>query len=147
MKKIMLFALCLLALAACRKEKKDHDEEPVKLPLELLTAGKWILLGYGFDDNNNQRIDAGEDVIQPCQRDNTYEYNRDSTGFIRDNAISCNTGRPVSDFRWQFDQGFSRLIVGEQRINILKLTRDSMVLRHLLPGLEDSFRLITMYHR
>ncbi|WP_276479903.1 hypothetical protein [Paraflavitalea pollutisoli] len=43
MKKILLYAICLLAFAACRKEKKDHTEELLKLPLELLTAQAWIL--------------------------------------------------------------------------------------------------------
>lgn len=143
MKNISLCAIMLLALNSCKKEKDERVKE--KTAVELLTQKKWILIRYGFDDNNNQQVDEHEDMIQDCQNDNTYEFFRDSTGLVKENEKVCGTGNPVSAFTWQFANGNKELVLSWNSASVVTLNETSLVLRHKIPGLQDSARFTVVY--
>lgn len=68
-----LLVLCLLV--SC------HEEEIMKInpPLALITFGKWTLFVHGVDVDNSNTLDSCEDLIDDCQRDNTYSFFIDGT--------------------------------------------------------------------
>ena len=143
MKNISLCAIMLLALNSCKKEKDERVKE--KTAVELLTQKKWILIRYGFDDNDNQQVDEHEDMIQDCQDDNSYEFFRDSTGLVKENEKVCGTGDPVSDFNWHFANGNKELVLSWDTARVLALNETSLVLRFQIPGLQDSARFTIVY--
>lgn len=145
MKNISLCAIVCLLLNACKKEKDHPEPEKKKTFVELLTQQKWILAGYGFDDNNNKRIDDTENMIQDCQRDNSYEFFGDSTGVVKENEKVCDAGAPVTNFTWSLATGSKELILSFNPATIEHLDEVSLVLKHHIPGLNDSARFTTVY--
>lgn len=145
MKNISLCAIMLLALNSCRKEKEGREPAKEKTAVELLTQKKWILISYGFDDNNNQQVDEHENMIHDCQDDNSYEFFRDSTGLVKENDKVCGTGNPVSAFTWHFANGNKELVLTWNTASVLALNETSLVMRHQIPGLRDSARFTAVY--
>jgi hypothetical protein len=145
MKNGSLCAIMLLALNACKKEKNGREPVKEKTAVELLTQKKWILIRYGFDDNNNQQVDADENIIHDCQDDNSYEFFRDSSGLVKENEKVCGMGNPVSAFTWHFARENKDLVLSWDTASILALNDTSLVLRYKIPGLQDSARFTTVY--
>jgi hypothetical protein len=145
MKNTSLCAIVCLLLSSCRKEKDGREPEEKKPLVELLTQQKWILAGYGFDDNNNKRIDDTENMIEDCQNDNSYEFFRDSTGVVKENEKVCGAGAPVTNFTWGLGNGNKELFLSFIPATIEQLDEVSLVLRHRIPGLNDSARFTTVF--
>ena len=68
----------------------------------LLTQKPWILVSLGFDNNNDGRIDASEEAIEACQKDNITHFYVDGTGLFDDKDLSCATGIGQYPFTWAF---------------------------------------------
>jgi hypothetical protein len=128
--KIALIGLFLL-MTACKKEAENIEDE--KTPAQLLTQREWVLAAHGFDDNNNSAIDDWENIIEECQKDNTYVFNISGTGSAFDNSLSC--GDPVNhNFVWQLLSNGSRIEIGHQPYVVLKLNEQELVLSPEIPG-------------
>ncbi|HEX7844527.1 MAG TPA: lipocalin family protein [Chitinophagaceae bacterium] len=138
MKKTFLLPLLLLVLGAC---EKNEIGLPVNKPAtELLTQKKWILTGHGFDDNGNNMLDASENIIEDCQKDNSYQFNKNGTGESRDNAMSC--GNPVNtDFDWRLLSDIE-LEIEFEKLHILELTEQELVLNPQAAGLVGKYLLV-----
>jgi hypothetical protein len=137
MKKIFLITAIAVAGTACDKE----DIVPDKTAAELLTQKEWILTGHGFDSNSNNILDAGENVIENCQMDNSYLFRTDGTGSAFDNAVTC--GAPVnSNFEWQLLNNNTELEIEFEKLSIIKINEQQLVLNPILPGLSVKYLLV-----
>lgn len=140
----LVICLLLMAILACRKENKQPAIEKPSTKVRLMTQKPWLLTGYGFDDNDNKQLEDPENMIQDCMRDNTYEFFADSTGLVKENLQLCNSGTPVTAFRWEF-RGEQALLVSGNAASIIKLDENHLVLRYFVQGLNDSARFIAVY--
>ncbi|HKZ67167.1 MAG TPA: hypothetical protein VJ111_12450 [Chitinophagaceae bacterium] len=68
---------------------------------ELLTQKSWTLLSYGYDHNANGLIDASEESIRDCEKDNRYSFAIDGNGLFEDNSLSCGNGIAEMPFTWR----------------------------------------------
>ena len=88
--KTAMFRIILITIIgisiSCRKEETDKNLSVV----ELLTQKPWVLTSYGTDENGNGLIDAAEESIEDCQKDNTWFYYADGTGFFDELDIAIN---------------------------------------------------------
>jgi hypothetical protein len=126
-----------ILLLSCKKEKTIlPDKKPAA---ELLSQKEWILTGYGFDNNNNDKLDAGENLIQDCQKDNSYRFNVAGIGTSLDNVIRCG-GPAESQFSWRLLRNDTQVEIQSELINILLLDENELVLN---PGLMS--KLIMVY--
>ena len=131
----IVFIALILATVACKKQKTTMDEE--NSTTQLLTKKVWILHAIGFDGNHNGILDVGENVIQDCQKDNSYQFNISGTGTIKENAIVCNP--PGNNtFNWTLVDD-SVLTIGFQEMSILNLSEAEMLLQPEIPGLAVNF--------
>lgn len=116
-----------LVLAAC---DKDNDEP--KSPTMLLTQKTWILKSVGADDNNNNFIDADEEMIRECDADNRYSFYVNGSGLFEEADLDCGTGIDELPFTWKFKDGSSHIEYNDNTFKILRLTENEMVLNHFL---------------
>ncbi|HEY6503504.1 MAG TPA: hypothetical protein VIZ28_05960 [Chitinophagaceae bacterium] len=115
----------LVLLAGCQKDKEGMDEE--KTAAQLLTQKEWVLAATGFDHNMNGVLDPDENIIEDCQKDNSYVFHISGTGSSLDNTISCG-GPAIADFNWQLLNNDSDLEIEFERIHILRLNENEMML-------------------
>lgn len=137
MKRLCVLAILCLA-AACKKEKNDHKEP--ESATDLLTKKEWIMSGHGFDDNNNDTLDSWENIIQDCQKDNSYVFKKDGTGAYADNALVCGTN-DNNDFDWKLVND-EELEIDFERLFILGLKENVLVLNPDIPGLAVKYLLV-----
>jgi hypothetical protein len=122
----------MLAMITGCKKYNDNKAGDKKSPTELLTQKIWKITSAGFDDNNNGVLDPTENTIESCQQDNTYIFNPSGTGAVFDNAITC--GNPVnSNFSWKFLNNEKEMELELQRLFILRLNENEMILNPDLP--------------
>ncbi|HET6994060.1 MAG TPA: hypothetical protein VFI06_03710 [Chitinophagaceae bacterium] len=126
---LVFLAGAFVLLLSCKKEKINSPRE--KSFAELLTQKEWILAGYGFDDNGNGKLDAAENLIQDCEKDNSYRFNAPDIGTTRDNALSCG-GPGETQFSWQLLNNNTQLEIESNPFSILLLNENSMELNHPL---------------
>ena len=110
-------------------------EKPVS---ELLSQKEWILTGFGFDDNSNGKLDAEENLIQDCQKDNCYRFHASGIGTSLDNAIRC-SGPAESQFSWRLLNNDTQIEIQSEIVNILLLDKNNMVLNR---GLTPRFTMV-----
>jgi hypothetical protein len=68
---------------------------------ELLTQKSWTPVSYGYDHNANGLIDASEESIGDCEKDNRYSFAIDGNGLFEDNSLSCGNGIAEMPFTWR----------------------------------------------
>jgi hypothetical protein len=124
-----IIAGAFVLFLSCKKEKLILPGD--KRVAELLSQKEWILTGFGFDDNSNGKLDAGENLIQDCQRDNSYHFNISGIGMTHDNAIRCD-GPAESQFNWRLLNNDTQIEIQTEPINILLLDKNNMVLNPAL---------------
>ena len=138
MKTYFLAVVLFLMLTACKREK---NTEAAPSPVSLLTQKQWILSGQGFDSDKNGRLDEFENMIQDCQKDNTYIFHPQGTGNYFDNSNTCNTDMN-GDFNWRFTDNYSILEIDFEKLDVRKLTGTEMILQPQIPALTEPFLLI-----
>lgn len=142
MKKILAYAFLVCLVASCKKDKQEGTSLPS--PADLLTRETWILTGHGFDDNNNHILDPGENVIQDCQKDNTYIFNSNGRGIYADNALVCGQNMN-NDFSWELKNENKELEIDFEPLFVLRLNEEELVLNPVIPGLAVNY-LLTYKH-
>lgn len=133
--------LMLTVTVACKKNNHTPDKKTLE---QLLTSGQWLLTGYGYDNNNNKKLDADETLILPCQADNTIEYLKNGTGVALENQQVC-MADPVSEFEWKFIDNEKAIEISAQRLDIEKLTENELHFVVHLPGVNPAFH--TQYRK
>lgn len=109
-------------ITSCRKELRMI----VPSRTELLTGHSWKLASYGYDNNDSGVIDAAEENISDCEKNNIYQFYIDGSALL--NTL-CTGIAPESHFRWRFKDNdkqieFSNSTTG----NIAALTTEQMFL-------------------
>lgn len=131
--RIALFALFLpLFWVAC---SKSSSSDTGSSRTALLTTGAWKYDTAGIDLDRNGTIDIGDTTITACYKDNTYQFNKDSTGVVNNGTVKCSSSEAQTvAFTWGFtninqtaikSNADSNLAAG---INISSLTADKFVL-------------------
>jgi hypothetical protein len=124
--KEMYIRFTLLGIFAAGIDKEEMQS--VKTSNELLTQKTWKLASHGYDLNNNKNIDADEENIQACEKDNTYSFYASGTGLFEDNTLSCGNGISEHVFRWRFVDQEKALDFVFGALNILKLDENVLIL-------------------
>jgi hypothetical protein len=106
MKKFLWIVTALITLAAawaaCSKNSSNSNSNS---RVSLMTQAIWKYDTSGIDLNKDGTIDIA-DTLQACFKDNTYQFNKDSTGILNEGAIKCNSTDPqTSAFSWTISSG------------------------------------------
>lgn len=127
----------LSALLSCNKDEKTIS----KSKEELLTQKEWTLASVGFDDNKNGLVDANEELIKECERDNSLRFNLDGTASFVDNGLQCG-GPQNGTFNWVLTNNKSELLVDGNRARILQLDDRELRYTPVLEELTASFIIV-----
>ena len=121
---ILIAIWCITGtLSGCKKDKHDN-----KTTMDLLTQTKWIFTAIGLDMNGNKIIDASENVMPDCVKDNSFLFRKDETGMHEENAIVCPGGQGTTSFTWLLTENETRIDFGTASFEIMKLTETDLVL-------------------
>ena len=92
----MILALSI-AWASCGKSNSNNSNYNVT----LLTKSIWKFDTAGIDLDKNGTIDQEDNSLEPCFKDNTYVFNKDSTVDMDEGATKCNAADPqTSSYGW-----------------------------------------------
>ncbi len=116
---------------------------PVKVE-ELLTQKEWVLTSIGFDENKDGLIDATEEQITDCQKDNTIKFNTDGTGFSKDRGLPCNVASEA-DFNWILATDNMTLVINGNKILSLKIDKNEFMYTPEVQGIVGAY-IITYRH-
>ena len=126
MKMFLNFILTAI-LAVTFSCKKDTD---TKSATQLLTQKTWILVSYGYDHNANGMIDAAEESIRDCDKDNNYTFNTDGTGIVEDNALICGSGFSEMPFTWRLTNNETNIDFLTGIVTILRLREEQLIISY-----------------
>jgi len=85
-------------MAACHKDTSSSSNSN---SVTLITQAPWKYDTAGIDLNKDGIIDVGDTTITACFKDNTYTFNKDSTGVMNEGATKCNVSDPQTvNFTW-----------------------------------------------
>jgi len=103
MQKLLWTALCLLLMtfsiiwASCSKSNSNSNSANVT----LLTKSVWKFDTAGIDLDKDGNIDQEDPSLEACFKDNTYQFNKDSTVVMDEGATKCDSGDPqTSSYSW-----------------------------------------------
>lgn len=134
-----VFALLSIGciLYACKKDdNKSSDDTNAKV--QLITSATWkydtVALDTDHDGKPDQAIPSFVGAVQPCDKDNTITFKKDSTGVLDGGATKCNSTDPqTTAFHWWFkDNGatiyspdplFGSTFTGSFKVGDLSTTR------------------------
>lgn len=104
-----LFILTAVIFVSCKKteDEKPQVNNPPASDIEMnrICAAPWK--AYQVDVNNMNIWDL---LIEPCQKDDTYKFNRDSSLIHYENANVCSGMPDSSSSEWTFYEGRKKLI-------------------------------------
>ena len=139
MKKNGAIIPCLIALAsltiwsACKKNSSSSTDTSSRTT--LITTGSWKIDSAGADLNKDGIIDVVDTTLLSCEKDNTYTFNKDSTGLADEGPTKCNSTDPQSTpFTWSFSGTGQSVIKSDANallvngIGIYSMTSTKMVL-------------------
>jgi hypothetical protein len=118
----ILAALPLFPLGSCNKS----DSTTPKTRTQLLTQAPWIQTSYGLDENRDGVIDATEDEIQSCEKDDIITFSTNGSGSFGPGALTCYQGETITPFTWQFANNETEIDVLGIPLKILGLTETSL---------------------
>jgi len=104
-----LWIPCLTALAlsiAWASCSKNNSNSNYNAQVTLLTKSTWKFDTAGVDLDKNGVIDQEDNSLEPCFKDNTYVFNKDSTVVMDEGATKCDAGDPqTSSYSWTITNG------------------------------------------
>jgi hypothetical protein len=125
----------LMVFNSCSKSSSSSST-PTRT--QLLSKAAWKLDTSGIDLDKDGGIDAvpGFTVTIPaCQKDNTYLFNKDSTGVLDEGPTKCNASDPQSTvFTWYLSNnqtvlnGTINASFGSGSLGVFSMTDTKMVL-------------------
>lgn len=116
-------ALLFIVFAAFSCSKKTAP----KTNLEYLTQAIWKFDDAGIDADENGAIDMTDPDIDPCDEDNTLDFNTDGTGTADEGATKCNDADPQSrPFDWTFESNQTQLQYDGKIFKILTLNDNQL---------------------
>jgi hypothetical protein len=127
----------LIIWTACHKSNSssNNNTNDPSARTVLLTKASWKFDTSGADFNKDGIIDAGDNTLEPCFKDNTYQFNTDSTGTADNGALKCNVSDPQTfPFTWSFSNKGDSVISSNadpilaNGINIFSMTDTKIVL-------------------
>lgn len=140
MHRLMCALLVATVMVSCEKNTHTPDKKTLE---QLLTNGKWTLVGYGYDDNKSGTIEADENLIIDCQKDNTMEYHKNGSGTSLENQLVCQAD-PVVEFTWKFIDNEKAIEIAAQRLDIHTLTEEELhfviEIPYITPALHTLYR-------
>jgi hypothetical protein len=93
----------------------------VKSPTELLSQKSWTLSRMGYDENENNMLDPGENILTSCERDNLYLFSPCGIGAYFDSGLVCGNGLTETVFSWKWIREGRMLRIGEQVVDVTRL--------------------------
>ena len=126
---VLLTSVCVTS-PCCKKYNGQYNQKEINLydTGQLLTAAPWKLLSFGYDNNDDDRIDAAEENITPCQKSNIYRFNANGSGSIVKDKIICGNEAEPSVFSWSFTNNKTIIDFFYGKLFIAAISNDSMVL-------------------
>jgi len=125
-------AFLLVCWTACSKSSSSSDNSN---RVTLVTKAAWKYDTAGIDLDRNGTIEIGDTTLQACYKDNTYLFNKDSTGVADEGATKCSSTDPqTTAFTWSFSGTNQSKITSTadpllaQGVNIYSLTDTKFVL-------------------
>lgn len=104
-----IFIFSVIIFAACKKtedEKPQVNNTPTSdIEMNRICANPWK--AYQVDVNNMNIWDL---LIEACQKDDTYKFNRDSSLIHYENTDVCSGMPDSSSSQWTFYEGRKKLI-------------------------------------
>jgi len=104
-----LWIPCLTALAlsiAWASCSKNNSNSNYNAQVTLLTKSTWKFDTAGVDLDKNGVIDQEDNSLEPCFKDNTYVFNKDSTVVMDEGATKCDVSDPqTSSYSWTLTNG------------------------------------------
>lgn len=138
---ILRFVLLILLAVSLSCKKKDVE----KSTTQLLTQKTWILVSYGYDHNANGVIDAAEETIRDCDKDNSYTFSTDGTGVVEDNTLICGNGISEMPFTWKFINNETKIDFLTGIVTVLRLNDDQLVISDTISSGIQSPRYIETF--
>jgi len=132
--------ILMITFLGCKKEKEQKVELPVAI--RLLTEKPWKLLSYGYDSNKDGLINAEEETIRDCEKDNISVFNTDGTGIVHENGITCDGDDQSNQFKWSLTNNDTVLDFIYGTAFIAKLSDDSLIITN---SNSDLVKLIVIY--
>ena len=138
----LLYLIVIVVISSCGKD--NRNEHLPANATEILTAGPWKLISYGYDSNNNELVDIDEDATRDCDKDNIYSFNTDGSGVMTENERICSGGEPSSQFNWLLRNNDTEIDFYFGKAFIVKLTMDILIISN---SDSDPVKLLLIYAR
>jgi|GEM_PF-4734669 len=107
-----MIGVCTLAYSCTKNtdsdEAKQTTENQLQAKLTLLTNHTWSLKGQGSDNNNNNIVDASENVLSNCSNFSTWIFS--SNGTIQESARTCPWNRSATTYKFFLTQSLDNKI-------------------------------------
>ncbi len=100
---IPCLAVLVLSLvwASCSKNSSGNNNNYVT----LITKGTWRFDTSGIDLDKNGTVDQPDPILEPCFKDNTFVFNKDSTVVMDEGADKCSTNPQTGTYSWSITNG------------------------------------------
>jgi hypothetical protein len=99
MKKFLWISASLTILVVCCK--KNNSSSNSNSQMTLMTQAVWKYDTSGIDLNKDGIVDFADTTLQPCFKDNTFQFNKDSTVIVNEGATKCNASDPqTATYSW-----------------------------------------------
>jgi len=93
----------LLIWTACSKNNSSNSNNS---NMTLMTQAVWKYDTSGFALAGGNKIEFPDTLIQPCVKDNTYQFRKDSTVVVDEGATKCNSTDPqTATYSWSISSG------------------------------------------
>jgi hypothetical protein len=143
MEKIKFFLFYIAAIITVFSCKKDRYQQPAPPGVaQLLTAKPWKLLSYGYDNNNNGRVDSQEEAIRDCEKDNVSVFTVDGSGVVNENAAICDGYEKESRFTWSLTNNDSVIDFNYGIAFIDSISKDRLIITQTI---SEPVKLLIIY--
>src|SRR4030095_2877880 len=97
----------IISFISCSKENKILNRNT-----RLLIENRWKFEKYGLDENNNGLIEESENIMLPCEADDTYAFFANGGGFYQGGSEPCSLGETtIINFTWRFENNCTELAI------------------------------------
>lgn len=143
-----LLAALAFIWASCSKSSNSTPSR-----IDLITQASWKYDTSGVDLNKDGVIDAGDTSIPPCEKQYSFQFNKDNTGVLTGGATKCNPSDPATtNFTWSLTGNNNVLSASNNsflqgNIGILNVTQTQFLLYKDTTLMGTSLRyLISLKH-